>query len=665
MTGCLDLGFSSNRYGSRVPYIGWLILCAACVICLFIGPEIAISASNKIPPPAAKKPTETPTNRDTAQLIEGALGAEAYTFAFKDAEIPQVVEEILGVALGISYTVDPSVTGRMSFRIDQRLTKAQLYEALEVALAANDVALVRENDGVKITSRTKARTSVAVRSVDGQETTRVGYDVVAVPLSFSAPSEVGKALEAMTAADTVLYSNDKQGLIVLGGNSSQLDAALQTIKVLDKSALADARIRWFQLEQASAATVSSELGQLLLASGIATVSVVPLKRLNGIIVFGRTAEALDEVARWVKRLDVPARDNAPALFVYRPRSGSAEALGAVLNDAIGNRSGQPMPGAPIGAAALPSDNRSEAVSEFDNGIVRVAVEKEANSLLIFATPARWIQIQRILTVIDRPESQVLIEASILEVTLNNDFQFGVDWKLLGQGGQLTANSIYNNSGVVGPSFPGFSITYLTSNIKSAIKALGSKTDVELVSAPKIVTMDNRAAKLQIGDQVPIVTQSSQSAVGPNPALINTVEYRNTGVILNVTPRITGDNRIVLTVAQEVSSVAKTITSGIDSPTIQQRKLESTLAIGDGAVVALGGLISRRRSISKSGLPVARDIPAIGGLFRSTGRDDSRTELIVLLTARILADPEASGRVMADLLSDMKEIQKRGLLANAR
>ena len=241
----------------------------------------------------------------------------------------------------------------------------------------------------------------------------------------------------------------------------------------------------------------------------------------------------------------------------------------------------------------------------------------------------------------------------------------MDWKLLGDGGNLTANSIYNSSGVVGATFPGFSITYLTSDIKSAIRALGSKTDVELVSAPKIVTMDNRAAKLQIGDQVPIVTQSSQNTVGSSAALINTVEYRNTGVILNVTPRITGDNRIVLTVAQEVSSVAKTITSGIDSPTIQQRKLESTLAIGDGAVVALGGLISKKKTINNSGLPIARSIPVLGSLFRSTGREASRTELIVLLTARILSDPEATDRIIADLRADMQEIQKRGFLTNAK
>jgi general secretion pathway protein D len=297
--------------------------------------------------------------------------------------------------------------------------------------------------------------------------------------------------------------------------------------------------------------------------------------------------------------------------------------------------------------------------------VRIGVNKASNSLLIFASPSRWVQIQRILGEIDRPASQVMIEASILEVRLSNDLKYGVDWSALSTSGKLGVNSIYNDSGTIGPSFPGFSVTYLSGDIQAAVSALGSKTDIEVVSAPKIVTLDNHVAKLQIGDQVPIVTQSSQSTTTGTAALINTVDYRNTGVILNVTPRITGDNRVVLDVAQEVSSVAKTITSGIDSPTIQQRKFESTLVLENGSVVALGGLISRTRTHNDVGMPGLSKIPMVGNLFKSDSRDDARTELIVLLTARILSDKTSTDQTMADLLADMHEIESRGLLPSPR
>jgi len=592
--------------------------------------------------------------------------AESYTFAFRDADVAQVVEEVLGGALGLTYTLDPGVTGKMSFRIDQRLTRPQLFEAIEAALAANDIALVREGETVKVVPRAKARASSGIRGV-GDVGRRAGYDVVAVPLSYASPTEVSKALEAMTASDTVLYANDKQGLLILGGIGSELQSALETVKVFDRSGLEGSRIRWFELGQAPAATVATELDRLLQAGGMSSVTVVPLKRLNGVIVFARTSQALDEVGLWVRRLDVVARDGGSSLYVYRPRSAAAEELGATLN-AVLNGQDSALPGtasrgatdttaasgsAPAPASSTPASNGTWANGRSDGeDAVRIGVNKASNSLLIFAAPSRWIQIQRILDEIDRPASQVLIEASILEVRLGNDLKYGVDWSALGDSGKLGVSSIYNDSGTIGPSFPGFSVTYLTGDIKAAVSALGSRTDVEVVSAPKIVTLDNHAATLQIGDQVPIVTQSSQSTSTGDAALINTVDYRNTGVILNVTPRITGDNRVVLEVAQEVSSVAKTITSGIDSPTIQQRKFESTLVLDNGAVVALGGLISHTRTRNDVGMPGLSRVPYLGALFKSDTREDARSELIVLLTAKIVADRSNADRTMANLLADI-------------
>ena len=607
--------------------------------------------------------------------------AESYTFAFRDADVAQVVEEVLGGALGLTYTLDPGVTGKMSFRIDQRLTRPQLFEAIEAALAANDIALVREGETVKVVPRAKAKASSGIRSVS-EVGRRAGYDVVAVPLSYASPTEVSKALEAMTASNMVLYANDKQGLLILGGIGSELQSALETIKVFDRSGFEGSRIRWFELGQAPAATVATELDRLLQAGGMSSVTVVPLKRLNGLIVFARTGQVLDEVGRWVTRLDIVARDSGSSLYVYRPRSSSAEDLGSTLGSVLGTNTD-------TGATATGVATRGDAGATTSSTVtasttapaatggawssgradgddpVRIGVNKASNSLLIFAAPSRWIQIQRILDEIDRPASQVLIEASILEVRLGNDLKYGVDWSFLSDSGKLGVGSVYNDKGTVGPSFPGFSVTYLTGDIKAAVSALGSKTDVEVVSAPKIITLDNHAAKLEIGDQVPIVTQSSQSTTTGTAALINTVDYRNTGVILNVTPRITGDNRVVLDVAQEVSSVAKTLTSGIDSPTIQQRKFESTLVLDNGAVVALGGLISRTRTHNDVGMPGLSKIPYLGTLFKSDSRDESRSELIVLLTAKIITDQPGASRAMADLLADLYEIQARGLVPSAR
>jgi len=536
-------------------------------------------------------------------------------------------------------------------------------------LGANNVAMVRNGDQLLITPQSKARSTAEVRrGVGGLR--GAGYEMVAVPLAYAQPTEVARALEAIAAADTVLYSNDKLGLLLLGGSGAQLKAALESLKVFDQSAFQDSKIRWHELTQAQASVVAGEVGQIAQGAGLVGIAVVPLKRLNGVLVFGRSAESLDEIGKWIRRLDVPGRDMSSTLYVYRPQFASAEGLSRTLGSLMGGGGGQaqaPMSPPPAGrevqgSAAPPPAPAMTGVGPATGAEdeLRVGLDRESNTLLVFASPSKWVQVQRILAEVDRPQRQILIEASIVEVTLGKTFEFGVDWNVFS--GNLRIGSVNSGSGTdIGQTFPGLSISYINEDIAAALSALGSRTAIEVVSAPKIIALDNRPARLQVGDQVPVVTQRAQSSTSGDAQLINSIDYRSTGVILNVTPRITGGDRLVLDVSQEVSSVGRTNTSGIDSPTIQQRRFESTLLLDDGATVALGGLISSTRSEGNSGVPWLKDVPGVGSLFRSETRDRSRSELIVLLSARIIADAAGAQRAMTDLASDMHELDARGLL----
>ena len=609
-----------------------------------------------------------PAGRATAEH------AEAYTFAFLDAEISQVAEEILGKALGLTYTLDPSITGKMSFRIDRKLTRSQLLEAFEAALAANEVVMVRQGDTLALLPRSKAKGAAGLRT-SGERHARAGYELVAVPLSYAMPSEVAKALEAVGTGGVVVYQNDKQGLLMLGGDQRELEAASQLIHVFDRNGLDGSKIRWFPLEKAPATVVAGDLEKVLQTSGASGVAVVPLKRLNGLFVFARTPEALDRVGEWVAKLDQAQNDQGTQLFVYRPRNVSAESLGQTLSSVLSGRSSSTTAttatgpaataGAPSAAPQPAATLQAESFTTTDDDPVRVGIDKQSNALLISASPSRWQQIQRILGEIDRPPVQVLIEATVLEVTLGDDFRFGVDWSLLGANGRLKVTSSGNTSGAVAPAFPGLGVTFLDNDISVAIDALRSKTAVEVVSAPKIMALDNHVAHLLVGDQVPVVTQSAQSSTAPGAPLVTTTDYRSTGVILNVTPRVTGDDRVTIEVSQEVSSVAKTTTSGIDSPTIQQRKFDSSLLLKDGGTVALGGLISSNRSRGRSGVPFLQNAPVVGALFRQESKSLDRTEMIVLLTVRILRDDTSSEKVTKDLIADMHEIEDRGLFKTIR
>lgn len=624
---------------------------------------VVASVALAAPPPAVAAARDRPVQ------------TEAYAFAFKDADIAQVAAEILGNTLRVPYMVDPAVTGKMSFRIEQRLTAPQLLEAFEAALSANDTALVRDGDTVRIVPLAKAKAAATIRTAD-EGVHHAGYEVVAVPLAYAAPTEVAKALDSIDPSKAVLYANDKQGLLILGGSGQELESALQTVKVFDRSTFEGAKIRWVELEKAPAMTVAADLDKMLTAAGVTGVGVVPLKRLNGLFLFARTAAALDETAGWVAKLDEPSAEKTASLYVYHPHNSSAEALSKTLNSVLSGQTAtdqtqttaqQKGPGV-AAAATSPATatvaTQSQSFLSSGEDAVRIGVDRETNTLLISAPAGQWIQLQRILQEIDKAPNQILIEASILEVTLTKDFQFGVDWSLMGYG-HTTVSSINNKSGTVGPNFPGMAVTFLNKDISAAVNTLGSKTNVEVVSAPKIMALDNHTAKLDVGDQVPIVTQTAQSTSAGGAPLVSSVDYRSTGVILNVTPRITGEDRITLDVEQEVSDASETTTSGISSPTISQRKFESTLIIQDGGVVALGGLISTNRTVGDTGVPLLMDVPGLGALFKSNNRSNSRTELIVLLSARIVRDEPGAKHVMADLLADMHEIDARGLIKTAK
>ncbi len=592
-----------------------------------------------------------------------AAATATYAFVFKDADISQVAEEILGNTLGLSYRVEPGVTGKLNFRIEQRLTKAQLLAAFEAAVANYDVVIIHEGDTLVLKARKTAQIGGEVRSGPSPAST-VGYQIRAVPINYGSATEIAKALETVTHADVVLYSSDKLSLILLGGRSEELDNALSTIALFDQSSLSDAHIRFFQLNAASATTVASELQQVLKASDTTSVNVVPMARLNGLFAFSKSTQALDETAKWVAKLDVASQDPTIKVWVYHPRGASAETLAHTLNLVMGLGDGpsvSPSASSSVGStsasAMTPPTSTAPIVS--NDAATRIVADKDTNSIIVNAPEATRVRILNVINEIDREPAQVFIEASILEVSLTKDFSYGVDWKALNKSGDLTVSSFSSSATNFPTSAPGFTVNYVGTDITAAVRALSSKSNVRIVSAPKITTVENAKAMLQVGDQVPIVKQSAQSTQAGTAPLINSIDYRDTGVKLEVTPRITGDNRVSMEVSQEVSSVAKTQTSGIDSPTIKQRKMESKLIVPEGTVVALGGLISSSDSTSDGGVPGFKDIPVVGGLFKGRTVSGDRTELVVLLQAKILRDPNAYAGLLNNLDADIRDMIHEG------
>jgi general secretion pathway protein D len=284
--------------------------------------------------------------------------------------------------------------------------------------------------------------------------------------------------------------------------------------------------------------------------------------------------------------------------------------------------------------------------------IRVVADHTNNAILVWSTPNDYRMVVSVLRKLDQVPLQVLIEATIAEVRLNENLEYGVQWAF--QSGDFSAKLANNTAGIVNAVFPGFNMVLNATEVQAALRLLSEVTDVEIVSSPQIMVLDNQPARLQVGDQVPVATGETISDTGI--LIQSSVQYFDTGVILEVTPRVNASGLVTLEILQEVSDAVVTESSQINSPTIQQRRIRSIVSVQSGETIALGGLIRERATDGSSGIPVLSDIPLVGNAFKTTDRGVERTELLVLITPRVIRGP-AQAREVTDALRQRLTILK--------
>lgn len=539
----------------------------------------------------------------------------------------------------------------MTFRSVARSNEALLAD-FESALALQDIALLRSGEQFLLASKAKARGLAVARCLPSAASRLApGYQAVIVPTNHAAPSDIARLVSRGDTAASTIVADDKTGYLTLIGSSGELNALLANIAAIDRPAARGGVTRTFSLTRADPLVVVAELKSLSEAADFSGTTLVPLPRLGQIVATARSDSQMSALAGWIARLDTAATQDAETLWRYRPLNLSAEGLAQALTEVSGRR---PADAGPKAGPADPAVAASPASGEPVGGGAdwRIGVQKEANTLLVFTSPARWRLLEPLLDELDKPPAQVMIEATVLEVTLGKSFRLGVDWSLVATSGQLNIVSSNAASGAVAPTYPGLSVTYLNNDVKAVVDALSTRTNVQVVSAPKLSALDNHEASLQVGDQVPIVNQTSRSTSNGDAPIVSVTEYRDTGVILKIKPRINGANSVVLDFSQEVSTVSENTISDIDSPTIQQRRFQSQVELVEGETVALGGMMSTRRNAGGSGVPWLSELPGVGALFGTRSRGDERTEMIVLLKARILRDAASRQAGLESLRSQL-------------
>jgi general secretion pathway protein D len=340
--------------------------------------------------------------------------------------------------------------------------------------------------------------------------------------------------------------------------------------------------------------------------------------------------------------------------------GSAAFPGAGLTggvNATGSNTGT-SPGS-TSSDSQPSETSAGVGPPGDEDRVHIAVDQANNTLIILASRQDYQRALKIIQRLDIVPNQVLIEAIIAEVSLTDDLSFGVRWFFQGKNAGYSLTDAA--SAVFGSSFPGFSYALALANIQATLNALNSITKVNVISSPSLTVLDHRTATLQIGDQVPVVTQSAVGVTTSGAPIVNSVNYRDTGVILSITPSIAESGRVLLNIEQEVSSVATTTTSNIDSPTIKQRRIKTTVLVNNGESLALGGLIQDQTNDTRTQVPLFGDIPLVGNAMSQKQNTIGKTELIILIAPHVIRNLDEAREISDEYRSqfDIHRPQTRG------
>ncbi len=618
------------------------------------------------------------------------------TLNFANAEIREVVDAVLGQALGLSYIIDPRVQGEVTARTSQPIPRQAVIPALENILALNGAALTLDDGIYKVVTLQQAATGLTspIVSAEARNSAR-GFAVHIIPVRYAAAQALSDVLRPFIGPGRVFRVDTARNLIVFAGTGPEARDLIDMISVFDVDWMSGMSFALFPVQVADSKAIVADLETVFLQNGqsplAGLIRFVPIERLNAVLVISPQPAYLDQAETWIDRLDRGGEGAGRRIFVYHVQNGRAADLSDVLSrifDASGGGGGgKEETGAGLAPGLIPATLTSEPsatqqaaeggdsnqatspsksadgqrISDttgisaiVDSGNIRIIADERNNALVILATAAEYRMIEATLKRLDLTPLQVLIEVTIAEVTLNDDLRYGLQWFFSKGNNALSFSTL--SSGAVSSAFPGFSYVFTPADAQIVLNALTEITDVRVVSSPQLMVLDNQSARLQVGDQVPIATQSAVSVSDPNAPIVNSIEFKDTGVILAVTPRVNASGLVTLEVLQEVSDVTETTTSALNSPTIQQRSIESTVAVQSGDTVALGGLIQDRDEESTSGLPLLSEIPILGNLFKSTNNAKRRTELLVLITPRVVRDRREAQDVTEELRKRLTGIE---------
>jgi general secretion pathway protein D len=650
-----------------------------------------VTAAGETPGPRGTGPAAKDEPLKSAELSVQAAAGDVQVVV-ESMPVYEFVNLAFGELLKLNYTVAPEVQGmheKVTLNMGRKMKGSEFFPFAVDLMRKHNLEVTDGSGVLYVNKKGTGSKELVAASPD----VYVGNSVPRLPpqkkitlivgTSYVPANQILQVVKQLQMINGEVRAEAILGnqAVALSGSVASLDKIVPLFNQLDRPSFVQREFNLVYLDYMNVSDFEKKLKEVLPATGIPVaknagdpgILLIPFEKINALLVASSQKEWIDALLSWKEKLDaVESMGDEMQLFIFHPKNRSADELVEVLKSISNGGAPQAMVPQPAAATpALTAAQKQQQAAQAAAAPVRVDgantaalpvkgfnafLDKGRNAVIVSASPANFKLIRNILTQLDTPPRQVLFEATIMEVTLTDNLQYGVEWLIKhtinspGAGNFEGTISTLGNL-ALGASGLNYAITKLPGDFQAKINAYANKNLINIVSTPHIATLDGKEATITVGTEVPIVTAETSASditgsTSGQPSILRNVQYRNTGTILKVKPVINSEGALTIEIGQELSEAQTNSVSNIDSPLILNRSIHTTLSCKTGDTVLIGGLISTNKSKGESKVPILGDIPLIGNLFKTTSIGTTKTELIVQITPYILNDLDQLDEITA-------------------
>ena len=591
----------------------------------------------------------------------------------------------------INYIIDPRVRGVVNIQTSGHVTAEDIFPIFQSILKLNGAAAVKKENFYEIVPFIDAKKLYIPPSAvkdPGKLPSEERYTIQIIPLKYIPVTEVSKIIKPFLSDGADIIEHSPHNILIVGDVASNVKKTLDIIRLFDLDIFTDLLVRIYSVLNADVAEIAKEMERIFSSFEVSVksgrgvgITFTPISRINSLLVVSSIPGVFEKVEGWLKELDrTPAEGTKLSVFVYHVQNMKAKDLGEVLKQIYVAPKDKKAdfkekviePALPRGVKPPPTaapDPKEEATA-VPEGEINIVVDETNNALVIRAFARDYKSIVETIKKLDIYPKQVLIETFLADITLDDSVKFGIEWARFLSSHPPNAQEVVVQArpptdpfALARASVPKAGITYsiveLGGRISAAISAAAADNRLNVISSPHILASNNKEAKIQIGTSEPILTNTfTTTATSTIGVVEGTIEYKDVGIILTVTPRISDGGLITLDIQVEKSTAdVKNVFDRTNVPFFNKTTAKTVLSVLEGQTIVIGGLIDDQRKRNKGGIPFLSKIPILGALFGTQDFADKKRELVLLMTPHIITDHIQSKTVTDEFRDKVEGLKK--------